>query len=76
MKYERAIKAADVHPVVERLTKTRLAWKMNRVDLASRMGCTVKTLARFENGDGEPTFRILRNWADALGYDLNLWPRV
>ena len=75
MKYERAIKAIHVHPVISRLTEARLAWGIDRADMAARIGCAVCCLQGWENGEHAPRIDALSKWADALGYNLNLWPK-
>jgi DNA-binding XRE family transcriptional regulator len=73
--HDRAIIAANVHPVIRRLTEVRLAWQMSTVAVARRIGCHHRTFLAMESGEKEPSFKTLKKWADVLGYEINLWPK-
>lgn len=75
MKHERSIKPASIHSVFLRLTETRMAWKLSRHETAGRMGCDAVTLQKLELGMISPSLRMLIAWADALGFDISLWPK-
>lgn len=75
MKHEPDITRIDIHPVVERLTQVRLAWGLTVPEVSKRIGISWGALHRLENGKREPGFKVLTRWADALGYDLSIWPR-
>jgi len=75
MKYDRSIKALNVHPIVARLIDVRLAWGFTITEIAKRAKCSPMTLGKLERGAGQPSMILLTNWAAALGYELNLWPK-
>ena len=75
MRHERLIVSAGAHPVFRRLTEARLAWKLSRAKVAAKMGCSPKTLQKIETGLISPSLSLLISWADALGYEITLWPR-
>lgn len=75
MIHERYIKAAEIHPVLARLTSVRLAWGLSTKEVAQRIGCSEFTLIHMEGGQKQPGFKIFTRWADVLGFDLNLWPK-
>lgn len=58
-----------------RLTEARKAWKLSVVEVAERVGCEPATLRKYELGLTLPSVSMLLRWADALGYDLSLWPK-
>lgn len=56
----------------------REARKIRRIKqwvLAEHLGVQPDTLAGWENGRYSPSWRHAQQWADALGFELILWPR-
>ena len=75
MRPELSIRAANVHPVVARLTEVRVAWGFTVKEISKRVGVSEYTLMHMAGGTKEPGFKVLNRWASVLGYDLNLWPK-
>ena len=75
MRPERSIHAANVHPVVARLTELRLAWGLSVEQIAVRVGCSYFTIAQAETGQRQIGLKVLAKWASVLGYDLSLRPQ-
>jgi len=67
-------KAPD--PIINALRLVRKALKLSQQGLAQRLGRkTYQTVWQWESGSTDPTLRNVREWADALGYDLTLIAR-
>jgi DNA-binding XRE family transcriptional regulator len=62
----------QVEPVIRALREVRLAWGLTQREVAQRIGCHHDTLAHVENGDQDPGYKMLRRWADVLGFELGL----
>lgn len=75
MKHYSRIVASNAHPIIVRLTETRLAWGLTVKDLASRIGCSDYTLMHMESGQELPSGKLLIRWADVLGFSLSIWPK-
>jgi predicted transcriptional regulator len=72
MRHERGIEALDLHPIIECLVETRLAWQLSVSDIAGRMGSSYFTLRRYERGVEFPSGKMLLKWVDVLGFELVL----
>lgn len=72
MKHERNFESPNVPPVINALVEIRLAWGLERSDVAKRCGIDARKLRMYELGINEPNLRYLRKWANALGYELSL----
>jgi predicted transcriptional regulator len=72
MRHERGIKALHLHPIIECLIETRMAWQLSVSDVAARMGSSYFTLKRYERGAEFPSGKMLLKWVDVLGYELVL----
>lgn len=52
---------------MERLKEKRKALGLTQAELAERIGCTQKDVARWESGVREPRLTALKKLAEALG---------
>lgn len=74
MRHERTFETPTIAPVIKTLVEVRLAWGLERREVAERAGMTSRKLRMYEVGQAEPHTRYLRQWAKALGYELALRP--
>ena len=63
-------------PIVRQLLALREAKGLSRTAVAQRAGIARTTLTQAETGRNGPNLVTLRLWADALGADLVLRPKV
>jgi transcriptional regulator with XRE-family HTH domain len=63
-------------PLVLDLTRRRRGRGLSQSVVAGLSGMTPTNLGRAERGLSEPRLSTLRRWADALGCDLALVPKV
>lgn len=61
-----------VHPIIQRLYRLRLAKHMRRPELAKKLGYAHGQLLGWELGKTNPEFRIVAEWAQALGLQIIL----
>lgn len=59
-------------PLVTRLHYTRVSKRLGQATLAARMKSSQARLSETERGMRDPTLSLLRRWANALGYDIQL----
>lgn len=64
------------YPVVAELASLRREKKMQAKEIAYRIGCATNTLQKMECGMKQPSMFMLVCWAEALGSDITLTPRV
>ena len=62
----------NVHPIVDELSKSRIAWGFSLEEIARRIGCSYTLLAHVESGQKQPSFKMLARWAEVFGYDVSL----
>lgn len=64
-----------IDPLVPQLiaARTRRGWSQER--LAEKAGTTQATVSRLERGERRPSVALLRELADALGFDVRLVAR-
>lgn len=77
-RYEAAVyKEPDryVDPIICALRKRRVEKNMSVQSVADLVGYNRSTLHRAENGHMTPNFFIVKVWAEALGYKLELTER-
>lgn len=74
MKHETTFAPATDNPVINALVQIRLAWGLERSEVAARCGIDARKLRLYEIGQSEPHSRYLRRWANVLGYELTLRP--
>lgn len=74
MRHETEFKTPTLSPVIKGLVEVRLAWGLERVEVAHRAGILYRNLLNYESGVSEPHMSGLRRWANALGYELSLRP--
>ena len=65
-----------VHPVIDQLRSMRVAKGLSQADLAEKLGYAKNTVNRSEGGVKAPDFRFIVDYADYLGYDLELSKRT
>ena len=61
--------------IVSELVRAREAWGMSREDLADLMHVAPGTVKFCENGNKQPSMKLLVRWANTLGCDINITPR-
>ncbi len=66
----------DPHPIVKELRRIRLDNKMSQCALASDLDIGQNVLSFREMGRVSPQLNTLSEWADALGYELTLKPKL
>lgn len=62
-------------PIVARLADFRADRGIARADLAEIVGYHVMILGRYERGECTPSLQRLSDWAEALGFELDLRPK-
>ena len=58
--------------ILENLKKLRIEAGMTQKELASKLSITVRHLQYIEKGETVPTFPIVVNWLQKVGYDFFL----
>jgi two-component system cell cycle response regulator CtrA len=58
--------------IIEQLYKARLAQHMRRPELADKLGYAVGQILAWELGKTNPEFRVVIDWAQALGFEIIL----
>jgi transcriptional regulator with XRE-family HTH domain len=66
----------DPHPIVKELRRIRIESNLSQVELACDMGVGQNVLSFREMGRVSPQLRTLSEWADALGYEITLKPKL
>jgi two-component system cell cycle response regulator CtrA len=61
-----------VLPIVKRLYEARLAKHMRRPELAAKLGYHGNQILAWELGKTNPEFRVVIDWAQALGFEIAL----
>ncbi len=61
-----------VLPIIEKLYRARLAQHMLRPELAKRLGYAHGQILAWELGKTNPEFRVVIDWAQALGFEIAL----
>ena len=61
--------------IVGELVQAREAWGMSREDLANLMHVAPGTVKFCENGNKQPSMKLLVRWANTLGCDITITPR-
>jgi len=59
-------------PVAYTLRKRRYDLNISLNALSERLGYTAATIRKWECGEHVPNYIHLRNWCEALGYELNI----
>lgn len=59
-------------PLVTRLHYARVSKRLGQAALAARMEFNQVGLSETERGMRDPKLSVLRRWANALGYDIQL----
>ena len=67
---------SDPHPIVKELRRIRIESKLSQVELACDMGVGQNVLSFREMGRVSPQLNTLSEWAEALGYELTLKPKL
>ena len=67
---------SDPHPIVKELRRIRLDNKMSQCALASDLDIGQNVLSFREMGRVSPQLNTLSEWAEALGYELTLKPKL
>jgi len=67
---------SDPHPIVKELWRIRIESNLSQVELACDMGVGQNVLSFREMGRVSPQLNTLSEWADALGYELTLKPKL
>ena len=57
MRHERGIQALDLHPIIECLVETRLAWQLSVSDIAARMGPAISRRKGTREAPNSPAAR-------------------
>ena len=70
MRHERGIEALNLHPIIECLVETRLAWDLSVSDIAARMGSSYFTLKRYERGAEFPSGKMLLSGLTYSDFEL------
>lgn len=60
------------YELIHKILDARIKKKLTQKQLAERMGTKQSSLARFEAGNGNPTFAFVQKLATALGTDITL----
>jgi ribosome-binding protein aMBF1 (putative translation factor) len=60
------------YELIHKILDARIKKKLTQKKLAERMGTKQSALARFEAGNGNPTFAFVQKLATALGTDITL----
>lgn len=63
------------NPLVKKLLEARLAQGFTVQALAKKMGYSPNAIFEWEAERRSPTLRTLSDWAQALGFELNLMMR-
>ncbi|SOE01828.1 helix-turn-helix domain-containing protein [Caenispirillum bisanense] len=73
---QRSFVAADWRPgylaVLADLRRARAASGFTQAEVATRLGIHMRTLRRWENGEGDPPAGMLFRWAAAMGVVLTV----
>ena len=64
------------HPLIKQLVEARLAQNLTKPELARKAGYSVAALDAWEAEHGYPSFRAFQDWAQALGFDIQLTLRT
>jgi transcriptional regulator with XRE-family HTH domain len=67
---------SEPHPIVKELRRIRLDNKMSQCALASDLDIGQNVLSFREMGRVSPQLNTLSEWAEALGYELTLKPKL
>jgi transcriptional regulator with XRE-family HTH domain len=67
---------SDPHPIVKELRRIRLDNKMSQCALAGDLDIGQNVLSFREMGRVSPQLNTLSEWAEALGYELTLKPKL
>ena len=66
----------DPHPIVKELRRIRIDNKLSQCALASDLDIGQNVLSFREMGRVSPQLNTLSEWADALGYEIALKPKL
>lgn len=61
-----------VDPVIRDLVSERLRQGLSQRDVVHRIDCSPSSVSQWERGITSPTLTKLRDWADALGMNLDV----
>lgn len=62
----------NAHPIARQLRQRRMALGITQQALADRIGMSQSRLCSLEWSASPPSFDRLRDWADALGFDVQI----
>jgi transcriptional regulator with XRE-family HTH domain len=67
---------SDPHPIVKELRRIRIDNKRSQMSLAGDLDIGQNVLSFREMGRVSPTLNTLSDWANALGYEIALMPKL
>lgn len=63
-----------VDPIVDQLWEARIVAGLTQMELADKAGVSQPSISRIESGKIQPTLKLVRQLAEALGLDIQLQP--
>jgi hypothetical protein len=74
-RFHRTARIDHPSPIIDKLIKARVAWKLSSRIVAERAGVGFRTLRRCEMDQSDISFAKVEKWAAVLGYELVLRPK-
>jgi len=65
----------SISPIIAELRRIRKEQNLTQVALGAAMDGFTNSIPKWENGYSEPTISHVEAWADALGYELDLFKK-
>lgn len=65
-----------IHPLIKQLRQIREQRRMPRPRLSKKSGHHINEILRWELGQTGPKFHAVSDWAEALGFEIVLQPRL
>ena len=64
------------HPIITELRRIRKESRMSQDAVAAALGKDSTQITNYERGHQSPRISLIADWADTLGYELVLQPKV